>query len=264
MNPTTPDTENTGTPDAGNDSSAAVGDRCGGAGTEKAAGGGRADPPMAALLASLSCGNPEALGALLLGETVLDLGSGGGIDALLSANRVGPSGKVYGLDTTDENLALARANQAQLGVTNAEFLKGKLESIPLPDASVDVVICNSAINLSVDKQRVLAEAGRVLRPGGRLTVSDTVVRGPMAARIRRSVETWIACLAGALEEEQFLGYLADAGFDNIEVEPTRIYTFEEMSALLANCGEDAEEVAQATAGRFMSAFVHAKKSGRVV
>ena len=263
MTPTTPDSRHNGTTDAGNDSSADAGDR-GEAATGTAGGGGRADPPMAALLASLSCGNPEALGELLPGETVLDLGSGGGIDALLSANRVGPSGKAYGLDTTDEILALARANQAQLGVTNAEFLKGRLESIPLPDASVDVVICNSAIDLSVDKQRVLAEAGRVLRPGGRLTVSDTVVRGPLAARIRRSVETWIACLAGALDEEQFRSYLADAGFDTIEVEPTRIFTFEEMSALLANCGDHAEELAQAAAGRFMSAFVHAKKSGRVV
>lgn len=219
---------------------------------------------LAALLASSDCANPAALADLLPGETVLDLGSGGGIDVLLAANQVGPTGKVYGLEATDEMLELACASRAQLGIMNTEFLKGEIEHIPLPDASVDVVLSNCAFNLSADKPRVLAEAFRVLRPGGRLSVSDTVVRGPVDAHVRRSVETWIGCLAGALEESQFRGYLAGAGFDAIEVEPARIYTLKEMSALLADRGNDAEEVARAAAGRYMSAVVRAKKSGRVI
>lgn len=222
------------------------------------------DLPAAALLASRGCGNPTALAELSPGEVVLDLGSGGGIDVLLSAGRVGPTGKAYGLDMTDEMLELARANQAQTGMTNVEFLKGEIEQIPLPNDSVDVIISNCVINLSPDKPRVLAEAFRVLRPGGRLAVSDIVVRGAVDARIRESVELWIGCLAGALEETQYRGYLADAGFDAIEIEPTRIYSFEEMRALLANRADDAQDVARAAAGRFISAFVRAKKSGRLI
>lgn len=208
------------------------------------------------------CGNPLALTGLLPGEVVLDLGSGGGIDALLSACRVGPTGKVYGLETNDEMRALAREGQARTGITNVEFRKGEIENIPLPDNSVDVVVSSSAINLSPDKPRVLAEAFRVLRPGGRLAVSDFVVRGSVAPRVRERVERWVGCLAGALEDKQFHGYLADAGFDAIEIEPAQVYTLEEMRALLADRGEDAEQVAQEAAGRFMSAFVRARKSGR--
>ncbi len=222
------------------------------------------DVPLATLLAAGGCGNPLALTDLLPGEVVLDLGSGGGIDALLSAHQVGPTGKVYGLETADEVLALAREGQARTGITNVEFLKGEIENVPLPDNSVDVIICSGALNLSADKPRVLAEAFRVLRPGGRLAVSDIVVRGSVAPRIRERVETWVGCLAGALGDTQFRSYLADAGFDAIEIQPARIYTLEEMRALLAGRGEDAEQVAQGAAGRFMSTFVRAKKCGRLV
>jgi len=222
------------------------------------------DLPLATRLAAGGCGNPLALTDLHPGEVVLDLGSGGGIDALLSARRVGPTGKVYGLETTDEMLALAREGQAQTGITNVEFLKGEIENIPLPDNSMDVIVCSGVINLSADKPRVFAEAFRVLRPGGRLAVSDFVIRGSVPPRIRERVETWVGCLAGALEDTQFGSYLADAGFDAIEIEPAQIYTLEEMRALLADRGEDAERVAQGAAGRFMSAFVRAQKSGRLV
>src|SRR2546422_140397 len=179
--------------------------------------------PEGAVLASLGCGNPTALAALHPGETVLDLGSGGGIDVLLSARRVGPTGKAYGLDMTDEMLALARENQRKAGVTNVEFLKGEIEHIPLPDASVDVIISNCVINLSADKRRVLGEAFRVLRPGGRFAVSDVVVRGQLPSEVRRSIEAWVGCVAGALEEEEFKTLLAQQGFEEIGIEPTRIY-----------------------------------------
>src|SRR5215469_14750398 len=186
----------------------------------------KAGVPASALNASLGCGNPTALAQLRSGETVLDLGSGGGIDVLLSARRVGPTGKAYGLDMTDEMLALAHANQRQAGIENVEFLKGEIENIPLPDNSVDVVISSCVINLSADKGRVLQEAFRVLRPGGRFAVSDVVVRGPVPAEIRRNVELWIGCIAGALEESEYRMKLAAAGFEAIEVEPTRIYKVE--------------------------------------
>ncbi|MXY24354.1 MAG: arsenite methyltransferase [Acidobacteria bacterium] len=215
--------------------------------------------PHAALLASRGCGNPTALAELSPGEVVLDLGSGGGIDVLLSARRVGPAGKAYGLDMTDDMLELARANQANASVTNVEFLRGEIENIPLPDAVVDVIISNCVINLSADKPRVLDEAFRVLRPGGRLAVSDIVVRGAVDGRIRESVELWICCVAGALEETQYRDYLATAGFSNIAIEPTRVYDLEETRALVANRTEDADSIARTVAGRFMSAFVRATK-----
>jgi arsenite methyltransferase len=214
-----------------------------------------ADLPSEAVAASLGCGNPTALAQLKAGETVLDLGSGGGIDVLLSAKRVGPSGKVYGLDMTDEMLALARENQRKAGVTNVEFLKGELENIPLPDASVDVIISNCVINLSSDKDRSLREAFRVLRPGGRFAVSDVVVRGEVPDRIRKSVELWIGCLAGALQESEFRAKLAAAGFTNIEIVPTRIYTSEDARDLLLDVGAAPAELD----GKFMSAFVRATK-----
>ncbi len=215
--------------------------------------------PEEAVLASRGCGNPAALAALSEGEIVLDLGSGGGIDVLLSARRVGPTGKAYGLDMTDEMLALARDNQAMTDVTNVEFLKGEIENIPLPDSSVDVIISNCVINLSVNKPRVLAEAFRVLKPGGRFAVSDIVVRGPVDIRVRESVELWIGCVAGALEEEQYRGYLASAGFSKIGIEPTRIYDLADAQALLSSLGEQAAEITQAAAGKFLSAFVRAEK-----
>ena len=215
--------------------------------------------PEEAVLASRGCGNPTALAALSEGEIVLDLGSGGGIDVLLSARRVGPTGKAYGLDMTDEMLALARDNQAMTDVANVEFLKGEIENIPLPDGSVDVIISNCVINLSVDKPRVLAEAFRVLKPGGRFAVSDIVVRGPVDTRVRESVELWIGCVAGALEEEQYRGYLADAGFSKIEIEPTRIHDLTDAQALLSSLGEQADEITQAATGKFLSAFVRAEK-----
>jgi arsenite methyltransferase len=218
--------------------------------------------PKTAVLASLGCGNPTALAELGEGETVLDLGSGGGIDVLLSARRVGPTGKAYGLDMTDEMLALARANQAKAGVANVEFLKGEIERIPLPDASVDVVISNCVINLSADKRRVLAEAFRVLKPGGRFAVSDVVLRGSMPAEVRRSMELWVGCVAGALEEGEYRRLLAEAGFESVGVEPTRIYQFEDASAFLAGAGLDSEVLAQEIGGRVMGAFVRARKPGR--
>jgi arsenite methyltransferase len=218
--------------------------------------------PEAAVQASLGCGNPTALAELRPGEIVLDLGSGGGIDVLLSAKRVGPTGKAYGLDMTDEMLALARENQRKAGVTNVEFLKGEMEHIPLPDATVDVIISNCVINLSADKDRVLSEAFRVLKPGGRFAVSDVVVRGEVPAEIRRSVELWIGCLAGALEESDYRAKLAKAGFEAIEVEPTRVYRVDDAREMLANGGFDVDAIAPQVDGRFMSAFVRARKPGR--
>jgi arsenite methyltransferase len=215
--------------------------------------------PEAAMRASLGCGNPTALAELKPGETVLDLGSGGGIDVLLSAKRVGPTGKAYGLDMTDEMLALARENQQKAGVQNAEFLKGEIESIPLPDNRVDVIISNCVINLSGDKDRVLREAFRVLKPGGRLAVSDVVVRGVVPAEIRKSVELWIGCIAGALTDSDYSAKLAAAGFENIEVEPTRVYDIEDARRFLAAQGIDVDTIAPQVAGKFMSAFVRASK-----
>ena len=220
--------------------------------------GETADLPEHAVSASLGCGNPTALADLEPGETVLDLGSGGGIDVLLSAKRVGATGKAYGLDMTDEMLALARENQRKAGVTNVEFLKGQIEHIPLPDASVDVVISNCVINLSADKDAVLAETFRVLRPGGRFAVSDVVVRGEVPVELRRNVELWIGCVAGALEESEYRDKLAKAGFDAIHLEPTRIYTAESARDFLAGAGLDAESIA-AMEGKFISAFVRARK-----
>ncbi len=215
--------------------------------------------PEGAVLASLGCGNPTALAELHQGETVLDLGSGGGIDVLLSAHRVGPTGKAYGLDMTDAMLALARENQRKAGVSNVEFLKGEIEHIPLPEASVDVIISNCVINLSADKQRVLREAFRVLRPGGRLAVSDVVVRGEIPEAVRRSMELWVGCVAGALEEREYQRLLAEAGFVEVGVEPTRIYQFEDARAVLSGAGLDAEVLAREVGGRIMGAFVRARK-----
>jgi len=215
--------------------------------------------PGEATAASLGCGNPTALAELKAGETVLDLGSGGGIDVLLSARRVGPTGKAYGLDMTDEMLALARENQRKAGVQNVEFLKGEIEQIPLPEASVDVIISNCVINLSADKDRVLAEAFRVLRPGGRFAVSDVVVRGEVPPVIRKSVELWIGCVAGALEEQEYRAKLAKAGFEGIDVEPTRVYRAEDARDFLARSCVDADAVAPQVDGKFMSAFVRARK-----
>jgi len=216
--------------------------------------------PAKALAASLGCGNPTALAELKPGETVLDLGSGGGIDVLLSARRVGPAGKAYGLDMTDEMLALARDNQRKAGVQNVEFLKGEMEHIPLPDNSVDVIISNCVVNLSADKDRVLREAFRVLKPGGRFAVSDIVVRGEMPGEIRRRVELWAGCIAGALEESEYQSKLAAAGFEQIEVEPTRIYTAADAQGFLSE-NPELEKFAQMADGKFMSAFVRARKPG---
>ena len=219
--------------------------------------------PDTAVLASLGCGNPTALAELKAGETVLDLGSGGGIDVLLSARRVGPTGKAYGLDMTDEMLELARENQRKAGVTNVEFLKGEIENIPLPDNSVDVLISNCVINLSADKGRVLREAFRVLKPGGRFAVSDIVRRRPIDAAIARSVELWAGCIAGALEESEYRDLLAKAGFTAIDVEPTRIYRGEDARAFLSEAGDlkgDIDQIVAAADGAFMSAFVRAKKA----
>jgi arsenite methyltransferase len=215
--------------------------------------------PAEAVAGSLGCGNPTALAELKLGETVLDLGSGGGIDVLLSARRVGPTGKAYGLDMTDEMLALARENQHKSGVQNVEFLKGEIEQIPLPDNTVDVIISNCVINLSADKDRVLAEAFRVLKPGGRFAVSDVVVRGEVPAAIRRSVELWIGCVAGALEEQEYRDKLAKAGFADVDVEPTRVYRVEDARDFLSGSGIDADAIAPEVDGKFMSAFVRARK-----
>ena len=215
--------------------------------------------PGNAVLASLGCGNPTALAELALGETVLDLGSGGGIDVLLSARRVGSSGKAYGLDMTDEMLELARANQKEAGVENVEFLKGEIENIPLPDNSIDVIISNCVINLSTDKPRALAEAFRVLRPGGRFAVSDIVVRGEMDEYIRKSAELWIGCIAGALEEKQYVQYLEEAGFENVDIEPVRIYDRDDAQAIVAELGPEGAAIADLAADKFMSAFVRATK-----
>ncbi len=215
--------------------------------------------PAEAVLASLGCGNPTALAQLNPGEVVLDLGSGGGIDVLLSARRVGPTGKAYGLDMTDEMLALARENQRKAGVANVEFLKGEIENVPLPDNTVDVIISNCVINLSADKDRVLAEAFRVLKPGGRFAVSDVVVRGEVPPEIRRNVELWIGCVAGALEENEYRTKLARAGFTDVGVEPTRVYRAEDAREFLAGQGIDAAVLAPQVDGKFMSAFVRARK-----
>jgi arsenite methyltransferase len=215
--------------------------------------------PERAVLASLGCGNPTARAELKAGEVVLDLGCGGGIDVLLSAKRVGPEGKAYGLDMTDEMLDLARRNAAEAGAENVEFLKGEIEAIPLPDASVDVIISNCVINLSADKGRVLREAYRVLKPGGRFAVSDVVVRGEVPAEVRRSMELWVGCVAGALEEREFEALLRDAGFEDPSLEPTRIYEPEDARAILEDAGLDVDAFAEAVDGRIMSAFVRARK-----
>src|SRR5437667_7768970 len=215
--------------------------------------------PAGAVAASRGCGNPTALAELRAGEVVLDLGSGGGIDVLLSARRVGPRGKVYGLDMTDEMLALARENQKRAEVDNVEFLRGEIEAIPLPDDSVDVIISNCVINLSADKDRVFAEAFRVLKPAGRFAVSDVVVRGEVPADIRRSVELWIGCVAGALSEDDYRAKLAKAGFTDVDIEPTRIYRAEDAREFLAGAGLDADAIAPQVNGKFMSAFVRARK-----
>lgn len=217
------------------------------------------DVPEQALKASLGCGNPTALAELHPGDTVLDLGSGGGIDVLLSARRVGPSGKAYGLDMTDDMLALARENQRKAGLENVEFLKGEIEHIPLPDDSVDVIISNCVINLSGDKDQVLREAFRVLKPGGRFAVSDVVVHGEVPADIRRNVELWVGCVAGALQDSEYMDKLTKAGFEAIEIEPTRIYDVEDARQFLAGRGIDVDAIAPAVAGRFMSAFIRARK-----
>jgi arsenite methyltransferase len=217
--------------------------------------------PEAALLASLGCGNPTALAELKPGETVLDLGSGGGIDVLLSAKRVGPLGKAYGLDMTDEMLALARENQRKAAVENVDFLKGEIENIPLPDNSVDVIISNCVINLSADKDKVLREAFRVLKPGGRFAVSDIVVRGEVPAEVRRNMELWIGCMAGALEENEYLEKLARAGFEVLSMEPTRTYRVSDARELLSGKGIDVDLIAPQVDGKFMSAFVRARKPG---
>src|SRR3954464_3671722 len=215
--------------------------------------------PAEAVMASLGCGNPTALAQLKPGEVVLDLGSGGGIDVLLSARRVGPSGKAYGLDMTDEMLALANENRRKAGIENVEFLKGEIENIPLPDNSVDVIISNCVINLSADKDRVLREAFRVLRPGGRLAVSDVVVRGEIPDAIRRSMELWIGCVAGALEEDEYRTKLTNAGFEAVEVEPTRVYQAADAQAFLTEAGLAGEGVAAQIDGKFLSAFIRARK-----
>jgi SAM-dependent methyltransferase len=215
--------------------------------------------PAEALLASLGCGNPTALAELNPGEVVLDLGSGGGIDVLLSAKRVGPTGKAYGLDMTDEMLALANENKRRAGATNVEFLKGDIENIPLPDNTVDVIISNCVINLSADKARVLREAYRVLKPGGRFAVSDVVVRGEIPAAVKRSMELWVGCVAGALEEDEFKTLLADAGFKDVDIEPTRVYGGDDAAAFLEGAGLDASQASEID-GRFMSAFVRGTKA----
>jgi SAM-dependent methyltransferase len=215
--------------------------------------------PEKAVQASLGCGNPTALIELEPGQVVLDLGSGGGIDVLLSARRVGPTGKAYGLDMTDEMLALARENQRQAGVENVEFLKGEIERIPLPSNSVDVVISNCVINLSADKDRVLRETFRVLRPGGRFAVSDVVVRGAVPDAVRRSMMLWVGCIAGALDEQDYQARLAAAGFTGVSLEPTRIYNIEDARHFLTEAGIDVDAIASQVEGKFMSAFIRASK-----
>jgi len=218
------------------------------------------DVPADAMKASLGCGNPTALAELKPGETVLDLGSGGGIDVILSARRVGPTGKAYGLDMTDEMLALAEENKRKSGLANIEFLKGEIENIPLPANAVDVIISNCVINLSGDKDRVLSEAFRVLKPGGRFAVSDVVVRGAVPAAIRKSMELWVGCIAGALAEVDYRNKLAQAGFTNIEVEVTRVYGVEDARTFLAAEGLDADAAAKEIDGKFVSAFIRATKA----
>jgi arsenite methyltransferase len=215
--------------------------------------------PEKAVLASLGCGNPTALIELRPGETVLDLGSGGGIDVLLSGQRVGPTGHAYGLDMTDEMLSLARENQRQAGVANVEFLKGEIENIPLPDNSVDVIISNCVINLSADKDRVLREALRVLKPGGRFAVSDVVVRGTVPDEVRKSMLLWVGCIAGALEENDYLAKLAKAGFRDASIEPTRVYNVEDARQFLTEAGVDVDAIAPQVNEKFMSAFIRASK-----
>jgi arsenite methyltransferase len=215
--------------------------------------------PEAAVQASLGCGNPTALARLNAGETVLDLGSGGGIDVLLSARRVGATGKAYGLDMTDEMLALARENQRKAGVENVEFLKGEIENIPLPDNSVDVVISNCVINLSADKDQVLREAFRVLKPGGRFAVSDVVVHGDVPEKVRRSMEMWVGCIAGALQDYDYVAKLARAGFDAIDIEPTRVYDIKDARQFLTGEGIDVDAIAPQVENKFMSAFIRAVK-----
>jgi arsenite methyltransferase len=215
--------------------------------------------PASAVLASLGCGNPTALIELKPGEIVLDLGAGGGIDVLLSAARVGPTGKAYGLDMTDDMLALARENQRQAGVENVEFLKGEIESIPLPEESVDVVISNCVINLSADKGQVLREAFRVLKPGGRLAVSDVVVRGEVDAQVRESMLLWVGCIAGAMEEREYAAKLVQAGFSKISIEPTRVYSIDDARHFLTKASIDADAIAPLVEGKFMSAFIRATK-----
>jgi arsenite methyltransferase len=221
--------------------------------------GEEGEVPGLALQASLGCGNPTALAELKPGETVLDLGSGGGIDVILSARRVGPTGKAYGLDMTDEMLAVAEENARQSGLTNVRFLKGEIEQIPLPDHSVDVIISNCVINLSGDKDRVLSEAFRVLKPGGRFAVSDVVVRGDVPAAIRKSMELWVGCLAGALSDYDYVAKLARAGFDDIGIEPTRVYGIEDARTFLTGEGIDVDALAKHVDGTFISAFVRATK-----
>jgi arsenite methyltransferase len=218
-----------------------------------------ANLPAEAVAVSLGCGNPTALIQLEPGQTVLDLGSGGGIDVLLSAKRVGPTGKVYGLDMTDEMLALARENQQKAGATNVEFLKGNIEAIPLPDQSVDVIISNCVINLSADKDAVLREAFRVLKPGGRFAVTDVVIRGAVPAEIRRSMELWVGCVAGALQDQEYTSKLQAAGFVDVEVEPWRVYQIEDARAFLSESGLDVDAIAPQVDGRVASAFVRARK-----
>jgi ubiquinone/menaquinone biosynthesis C-methylase UbiE len=218
--------------------------------------------PSAAVLASLGCGNPTALAQLNEGEVVLDLGSGGGIDVILSARRVGKTGKAYGLDMTDEMLDLARKNAAEANVTNVEFLRGQIESIPLPDNSVDVIISNCVINLSADKRTVLKEAFRVLKPGGRFAVSDVVVRGEVPAEVRKNMELWIGCVAGALEEQEFLSLLREAGFENPSIEPTRVYGADDAATFISEAGLDVGKFASEIDGKFMSGFVRATKPQR--
>ena len=215
--------------------------------------------PQEAVLASLGCGNPTALAELKIGETVLDLGSGGGIDVLLSARRVGPAGKAYGLDMTDEMLTLARENQHKAGVENVEFLKGEIEHIPLPDNSVDVIISNCVINLSGDKDRVLREAFRVLKPGGRFAVSDVVTRGAVPAEVRKNMLLWVGCIAGALGDDEYVAKLAKAGFQGIEIEPTRVYSIDDARTFLSGQGLDVDAVAPVVEGKFLSAFIRAAK-----
>jgi arsenite methyltransferase len=219
--------------------------------------------PEKAVKASLGCGNPTALIDLRPGESVLDLGSGGGIDVLLSARRVGPTGKAYGLDMTDDMLALARENQRQAGVTNVEFLKGEIENIPLPDNSVDVIISNCVINLSADKDRVLREAFRVLKPGGRFAVSDVVVRGSVPDQVRKSMLLWVGCIAGALEENEYAARLSKAGFELVSIEPTRVYNIEDARQFLTEAGVDVDSIAPQVNDKFFSAFIRANKAKAV-